>query len=245
MSTTTASSATAPPSGNLFTRFFGIVTAPRATFEGVVAHPRWFGMLALTTLITIFCTSAPMFTDWGEQAALDVAVGQMEAMGRTIDDATYEGMRRGMRIQRYIQPAAILIFAPIMLLIFSGIAYAVFNAGMGGNATFKQVVSVLAHAGAISALAQLFALPLNFARQSMSSTTNLAVLLPMLEEHSFAAYLLGTIDLFMVWYVVVLAIGLAVLYRRRTQPITIGLFVVYAVIAVCIAVIRSSFGGAN
>ena len=38
--------------------------------------------------------------------------------------------------------------------------------------------------------------------------------------------LLGTIDLFMVWYVIVLAIGLGVLYKRRTQPIAIALFVV-------------------
>ena len=27
------------------------------------------------------------------------------------------------------------------------------------------------------------------------------------------------IDMFLIWYVLVLAIGLAVLYRRRTQPI--------------------------
>ena len=57
--------------------------------------------------------------------------------------------------------------------------------------------------------------------------------------------LLGTIDLFMVWYVIVLAIGLGVLYKRRTQPIAIALFVFYAVIAVCIALVKSSFGGSN
>ena len=40
------------------------------------------------------------------------------------------------------------------------------------------------------------------------------------------------IDIFLVWWLVVLAIGLGVLYRRRTQPIAIGLFAVYAVIIV-------------
>ena len=39
------------------------------------------------------------------------------------------------------------------------------------------------------------------------------------------------IDLFIVWWVIVLAIGLGVLYRRRTQPIAITLFGVYTVIA--------------
>jgi hypothetical protein len=67
----------------------------------------------------------------------------------------------------------------------------------------------------------------------------------MVEENSFLGSLLGTIDLFLVWYVVVLAIGLGVLYKRRTQPIAISLFAVYAVIAVCIALIKTSFGGSN
>ena len=67
----------------------------------------------------------------------------------------------------------------------------------------------------------------------------------MLDENSFAARVLGMIDLFWIWYVIVLAIGLAVLYKRRTQPIAIGLLAVYAVIAVCIALIRGMFGGTN
>jgi hypothetical protein len=49
----------------------------------------------------------------------------------------------------------------------------------------------------------------------------------------------------MIWYVLVLAIGLGVLYKRRTQRIAIGLFIVYAVIAACIALVKSSFGGSN
>ena len=35
---------------SLAARFFGVITAPRATYESIVAHPKWFGMLALTAL---------------------------------------------------------------------------------------------------------------------------------------------------------------------------------------------------
>jgi hypothetical protein len=66
----------------------------------------------------------------------------------------------------------------------------------------------------------------------------------MLSENSFAGRLLGMIDIFLIWYVVVLAIGLAVLYRRRTQPIAISLLTVYAVIAIVVALIKSRVGGA-
>jgi uncharacterized membrane-anchored protein len=84
----------------------------------------------------------------------------------------------------------------------------------------------------------------NYFRGAMGSVANLGALLPMLPEHSFAANLLGAIDVFLLWYVLVLAMGLAVLYRRRTQPIAISLLGLYAVIAIVIAVVKSRAGGA-
>ena len=242
--TSTATGPTPAPSG-LLSRFIGIITSPKATFEDVVAHPRWLLMFALTIGITLVCTAGPLFTDWGRQAALDQQVQMMESFGLTVSDEMYTQMQDRMRIAPYTTGGGILVGSMVMLLLVCGILYAVFNAVMGGNATFKQIVAVVVHAGVISALAQLFAAPLNYARGSMSSSTNLAVLLPMLDESSFVAQFLGMIDLFVVWYVVVLAIGLGVLYKRRTQPIVWSLFAVYAVIAVVVALIKSSLGGGN
>ena len=74
--------------------------------------------------------------------------------------------------------------------------------------------------------------------------TTVASLLPMIPDQSFLGHFLGAIDVFMIWYIVILAIGLAVLYRRRTQPIAISLFGFYAVIAIVIAVVKSRAGGA-
>jgi hypothetical protein len=71
------------------------------------------------------------------------------------------------------------------------------------------------------------------------------VFLPMVDEHSFIGRLFGMIDLFIIWWVVLLAIGLGVLYRRRTQPLAIGFFSVYAVIILCLAAIMSAFGRSN
>jgi hypothetical protein len=79
----------------------------------------------------------------------------------------------------------------------------------------------------------------------MSSPTNLTVFLPMLDESGFVARLLGTIDLFVLWWVVVLATGMAVLYRRRTSSILAGFLVVYGVIAVVVASIMSALSGSS
>ena len=101
------------------------------------------------------------------------------------------------------------IVGPLMWLILAGILFAVFNAAMGGDSSFKQVFAVVAYSSAITIIQQLFVTPLNYVRETMSSATNLAVFLPMLDEGSFLAKFLGTVDLFIVWWVVVLSIGLA------------------------------------
>ena len=241
----TATSGTTPAPTNVFSRFIGIITSPKATFQQVVAHPRWFGMLALTTFLITLCAAGPQFTEAGRQAALDQQVRAMEGFGMKITDEVYAQLEARSRFGGYITIATMLVFAPVIALIVTAILWAIFNVAMGGDATFKQALAVIVHAGVISTLAQLFTAPLNYARGTLGSATNLGVLLPMIDEKSFLGRLMGMIDLFMVWYVIVLAMGLAVLYRRRTQPIAIGLLVFYAVIAVGIAAIMSRFGGTN
>ena len=61
----------------------------------------------------------------------------------------------------------------------------------------------------------------------------------MLEETSFTNRFLSTIDLFYVWSTFITAVGLGVLYKRRTGPIAMVLFGIYLVIALIIAFVRS------
>lgn len=224
---------------NLLSRFVGILTAPKATYESVVARPKWFGMWVLTTVIIAVGAALPMTTEAGKVAAVDQQVSQLEAFGMQVGDEQYAQMMKGTAILPYTAAAGVIAGSLVMALLMAAILWAIFNAALGGDATYKQILTVLVHAGVISAAGQLFTGPLNYFRGSVSSATNLSVLLPMLEETSFIGRLAGAIDLFIIWWVIVLAIGLAVLYRRRTQPIAFTLFGIYAVIALGIAAFMS------
>jgi hypothetical protein len=241
--TSAETGATTAPMG-LLSRFFGIITSPKATFQAVAASPRWLGMLLLVTLIVAFCVALPMMSEAGRQAALDNQVHQMENFGVQVNDEVYSRMAQRMWIAPYQTFGAILIFSPIVTVIFAGILFGVFTALMGGQATFKQLFSVYVHSTVISALAQLFTGPLNYFRGAVTSATNLAVMLPV-EESSFIGRLTGMIDLFLIWWIVVLSIGLGVLYRRRTQPIAFTLFGIYIVIILAAAAVMSAFGRTN
>lgn len=245
MSNSTVQSGATPATKGLIARFIGIITAPRATFESVVATPKWLGMLVLTTLIIAAGSALPLTTEGGRDALLEQQVRAMEGFGMQVNDQMYQQLQKRNAIAPYTTAGSIVLMSPIIAAVVAGILFAIFNAAMGGTATFKQVYAVIIHAGVIQALGQLLTGPFNYLRESMTSATSLAVLLPMLPDGSFAARLAGMIDLFLIWWVVVLAMGLAVLYRRRTQPIALSLFGVYALIAVGAAAIMSRFGGTH
>ena len=235
----TTSTTGAPPAPlSLPARFFGIISAPGDTFRAVAAHPRWLGMLVLLTVIVAVCAALPMTTEAGKEAALKTQVEGMEAFGMQVSDQAYERMRAGMAIAPYTTGGSMLVVGPIMTVVVAGIFFVVFNIA-GGGATFKQLFTVLVHAGVISTLQQLFTGPLNYFRGAVTSATNLAVLLPMVDPKSFVGRVLAATDLFLIWYIAVLAIGLGVLYKRRTQPIAITLYAIYAVIVLAIAAVMS------
>ena len=240
MANTPVQTGASPAPKSLVARVVGIITAPRATYESIVAHPKWFGMLALCAVGLGVLIGGFLLTKVGQDAWLDAALNS--PFSGQVSDQQIQAMEKMAPYVGYGTVVYMLVLVPIFMAILAGILYAVFNAAMGGNATYKQVFTVVVHAGPVGLLSQLFTVPLNYFRGTMTSATTLAVLLPMLPEKSFAARLLGMIDLFLVWQLIVLSIGLAVLYRRRTQPIATALLVVYVLIAVIVAFVRRGAG---
>lgn len=232
-------------SDNLASRLIGVIFSPQATFTRIVARPRWLGALVLLTLVTAGLTFAFLTTEVGQTAMLDQQVRQTEAFGGQVTEQQYTQMERMQPMMRYFVAGSQVVMIPVITMVLSGILLAVFNALLGGSASFRQTAAVVTHAGAVSLLQQLFIAPLNYARESMASATNLGVFVPFLDESSIVARFLGAIDLFLVWWLLVLAMGLAVLHRRRTAPIFWSFMGIYVVIALVIAlVMRGGSGGA-
>ncbi len=224
----------APPEMGLFARAIGVLTSPRKTFEAVVANPRPVGIVFLVAVIIAAATALPQFTEKGRQATLDMQVQQIEKFtGQPVTDEMYSAMEKRSQYGGYVTAATVFIFTPVVTLFFGAIYWAIFNIVMGGTAAYKQVLAIVAHSSVVSTLGVALGVPIQYLKGSMSATGpfNLGALLPMLDEKSFLANFLGSIDLFRVWSILVTAIGLGVLYKRKTGPIAATLFIIYAVIA--------------
>lgn len=238
----TDSSPVAAPPLSFVQRVVGVVVSPGDTMARIAAAPRWIDVLMFTTVLVAAGFAAFLSSDVGKAAYVDQAVASLESFGRTVNADIYAALQKQASIAAWLQAGSIVFFSPVMTAAIAGILYGVFTV-LGGEAQYKQVLAVVAHAGVVSLLQQAFSLPMNYMRQTMSSATNMAVFFPDLDEGSFLASVLGFIDLFWVWYLVVLAIGLAAVYRRRWTSVAGGLFVVYVVIGLALAAIKAVLGG--
>ncbi len=234
-----------PAPRGLLSRLIGVLTAPRAAYGEIVARPRAAGALALVAALVAAPSAVFFSTDVGRRALLDQQVRTLESFGVRIPDEAYDRME-----ERLAQPTTPLLTAasqmvtiPLFAVVIAAVGLLVFNVVLGGDATFKQALAVVAHAGVITVVQQLFALPLDYVRESLASPTALAVFFPFLDETSFAARLLGSIDLFVLWWIVNLATGFGVLYKRPTGPMAASFIGVYAGLALVLAALRMALSG--
>jgi Yip1-like protein len=241
---TLSSQPASQPARGLASRIFGVLTSPRATYADVAARPRSLGVLIVVLAISIASSTWFLSTEVGQRALIDQQLQAAEAFGRPIADAQYEQLQRFAGYSVYFAAASQIVFVPLVTLIIAGIVLAIFNGALGEDATFRQVFAIVAFSGVVVALKTLFSTPLNYARESLSSPTTLTAALPFFEDNTFPARLLGAIDLFYIWWALSLAIGLGVLYKRRTAPIATTFLIVYGAIALTIAAVRSAFAGA-
>jgi hypothetical protein len=71
----------------------------------------------------------------------------------------------------------------------------------------------------------------------------LTALLPMLDENSFLARMLGFVSVISIWQTIVTGIGLGVLYHRKAGSIIVGLFALSLAFAALFASIAGMFSG--
>jgi hypothetical protein len=236
----------------------GMVRSPRATLSAAIARPRSFDLAVLIVTVSTVCSVGFLMTGVGRLAALDQLVRQLESLGTVVDDQLYARLRDWERYRPLLSALGIIVGWPVLwiggaALIKSvgaiGAIGAVGPIGATGNragraqATFAQVLTVLVHASSVLALGAIVALPIDYLRESLGGATSLATMLPGLGDGSFAGRLFGAVDVFVLWWVVLAALGLGVLYQTRTMTIARWLLGAYATGAAALALTQSLRGG--
>jgi cytochrome b561 len=227
-------------------RLIGMIRTPRATLTAAAGHRRWLDLALLILAISAACSAGFLMTRVGQLAALDQQVRQLESFGATVGDVTYEELRRVVPYRPLISAALIFIGWPILWLLIARILWWVGNraaAEARSQPTFAEVLTVVVHASAIFAVRAVVSAPINYARESLGGATSLGLVMPAFGESTFPARLAGAVDMFVVWWVVLVAIGLSILYRTRTLSVARWLFSAYVSGAAALALTQALRGG--
>jgi len=225
-------------------RIIGVFFSPRETFAAVAARPKWLGVLAITLTVLSAAYYVLMSNPMMQDNIVDQQISAMERNGQAVSDqtiATMEGF-----IRTYLPPiyaGAVLVVGPLISAAIAGIVLWIFTTVMGGTGTFRQVFAIMSHAGVVSTLSAVFMAGMLLAGVEPQGvrppSANLGAFAPMLDDTSFVFIFLRTIDLILLWWMFTLAVGLGVLYKRRTGPIFMTFLGIYLTIALIVAFVSS------
>jgi hypothetical protein len=227
----------------LLARMYGVVRRPRPTFAAIVRTPSWAPVLVVTTAITFLCSAGFLRTDVGRQALVDQWERTAAAFGQTVDDAGYARMEETAAsggVGLLYAAATALGYGPVLVFAVSALLFL----ALKPRHAYAQVLAVVAYAGVILALRQVIATPFDYVRESIASPTTLVQFFSMFDEASPVARFLGVIDLFVVWWIVVLAIGASALYGRSARGLALAFAGAYVVLALAAALVMAVSGGA-
>jgi len=164
---------------------------------------------------------------------------QKEAQIESIEKAMSKGAAVARISTMLVVPLASLAVLAVLSLIYLGIANFLF----GGTGTYRTVMTVAAYGELIGALKGLVVTPLAVAKDSIHVSMGPALLFPPDMEHTWAYRLAAGIDIFTIWYLVVISIGVGVVSGVASKKIGAVIFPLWLVVVVGQAFLREMFGG--
>jgi hypothetical protein len=232
-----------PDNPTLIERMAGILVRPGRTFDRVIADPQWRGVLVASTLLAVLAGASVMSTAVGRQGLVDEWERTAAALGHEVGDAGYGQLERLSRYGPLYAAAGALASGPLLAIGVAGLLSVAFGRRHPVRPAFTTVFAIAVHAGVVLSLRHVVAAGLLYGRETTANALSVGAWFPGLDATSPAARALGIVDLFVLWWVVVLAIGTARLYHRRVRATALGFVGVYVALALLTAAAFTAAGG--
>lgn len=197
----------------LWRRALATFYEPASVGGELAEHPRWFGAALLGVVFVVASVLLIPGDIW--QAMLRE---QMIASGQTMPEAMGENLGRFMQIWGVLGGG---LFWVVWIMLTASIATFLFAFVLGDKGGFRQYLAATAHALLIPAIGSLLLVPLRVAREDPQLTLNLGVFFGGLDD-GYLARLLQSMDLFLLWSIVALAIMASRIDTRRSVGSGVG-----------------------
>ncbi len=219
--------------------------SPGKVFETVKNFDWKKAIIPLLILAVLGVISYWVIQDLADDYGYEKAVSVIENMDRLTDEQKVEQIAKieermdGPQITSWISSG---LGGPITVFFMALIALLVGNTFMGGSAKYGQLLNITAWAFMINILETIVKIPLMLNKWSLEVYTGLGVL-GIGEKGSFINSLLAGIDIFAIWRIILMAIGMGIIYNKKTRPYAVGMLIAWFVLKIIGAGISSFLGG--
>jgi len=211
MADATVQAPEAPKSDNALSRIFGVLFSPKATFESIARRPTWLLPVLLLTVLSLGVLGI-----FGQRGGWPAYLQKQMAASSRFEQLPADQQQRALEQTLKFAPrfayfeVVIVIFGAIVIT--SAILFGVFNGLSGTKLKFKTSLGIVAHAsmtGLVSGILGIVIVslkdPATIDLQNIVAS-NAGTFLSS-DAPKWLAALLGSLDIFSLWNMILLAIG--------------------------------------
>jgi hypothetical protein len=206
--------AEAPPRGmSEIARLTGVFFEPKKTFADISARPTWMVPLILVILASLALTMA-----YSQHVGWETMIRkQMETSSRASQQTPEQreaAIAMGSKIAPVMGYAGPIIFYPIINLIVAGVLLGIVAGIMSAPVRFKQVFAIITYAGLVRIIYIVLAIVVMFMKSPGEFDLqhplmfNAGAAMDPQTANKFVYTVASAIDLFTIWSIVLIAIGL-------------------------------------
>jgi hypothetical protein len=224
---------------------FGVYASPTATFQRLKEKPVWLLPLILAVVANLAVTFVSMrYIDWNEQR--QVAVDRMKERNMTEEqiNQALEGMDRFQSngLLKFGLPLGGALVTSLVSIFFLALIYNISLPLLGVTGNYLRMLSVIAVSGLVALPSALVRIPLTLLQKSAQVSTSLLVAAPNLKS-PFLTVILSRVDLFAIWQLVLVGLGLKVVFDIRGTKSWWLVFSVWGVLTLVLALLGGGAAG--
>ena len=212
-------------------RLIGIFISPAGTLADVARKPGFIAPLIALVLGAI-AVAEPVLWKIGPERIMRMTYEQSSRASSMSPEQMDQAVRQGAPIGAIFMHIAGVVGAPIVLLVLGGLGLFIVNLIFGAQAKFKTVLSLTCYAKLVSLLSSLMAVAVivfgdpGHINAQNPVPSNVGFFLNPLEVSKPLYALASCTDIFTLWFLILVAVGLAEGTGRKVKPSPI--FLVYA-----------------
>ncbi|MCK4372793.1 MAG: YIP1 family protein [candidate division Zixibacteria bacterium] len=218
-----------------FKGLFEVFYSPASWFEKLRSDPKVlipYIVLAIFTAVVFFVAG-----DLIVKMQMESPQMQEQLQGQPMPDSAAAMMWYSTVIGGTIAMLLAPLLAAALALFWGNVVFA-------GKASFKSLLSVMLYGELIYAVGNLIVLPLALAKDSLAVGLNLGILAADRGLQDVLYTALSKIDIFIIWEIIVVGIGLAIIYgfpRNKGYKLSVLSMGLLTILGVAVAAIGSMF----